>query len=308
MNDTRPVLVGIDGSAEGSAALHWAAAEAQARATELMVVHVADTRAYGLWMSTATIRSGLRELARPVVDHAVVAALRSQPRLPVRGRVVLGSPAASLVRLSHRAQLVVVGRQGRGAMSRLVLGSVAQRLVVHAGCPVITVPETADTEGPHTVARVVVGIGDRPTDGRSLEFAAAEAARRGVALTAVHTWHVGPLPPPGLTLEQAHPANLARLARDHLAAALLGVPDRWPALTLHEVVWEGYATELGTRFCGPTDLLVLGRHVDSGLTRNSLGSVVSAALHHAPCAVATVTEPATSRVWSTAPLASPSLA
>lgn len=193
-------------------------------------------------------------------------------------------------------------------MTRFVLGSVAQRLVVHAGCPVVTVPALADPDAAAAIGRVVVGIGDRPTDGRALEFAATEAVRRGVPLTAVHTWHVGALPPPGLTLEQAHPAQLAQRARDHLAAAMLGVSEKWPRLSLHEVVWEGHATELGTRFCGPTDLLVLGRHVDSGLTRNSLGSVLSATLHHAPCAVVTVDEPVTGRVWSATPQVTHSLA
>jgi nucleotide-binding universal stress UspA family protein len=55
---------------------------------------------------------------------------------------VEGSPAAEIVRHAREAgvDLVVVGTHGRRGISHALLGSVAERVVQRAGCPVLTVP------------------------------------------------------------------------------------------------------------------------------------------------------------------------
>ena len=40
---------------------------------------------------------------------------------------------------AHNAELIVMGTHGRGGVKRLVLGSVADYVVRHASCPVVTV-------------------------------------------------------------------------------------------------------------------------------------------------------------------------
>lgn len=40
----------------------------------------------------------------------------------------------------HGVDLIVIGTHGRTGMSRLLIGSVAERVVRHAGCPVLVVP------------------------------------------------------------------------------------------------------------------------------------------------------------------------
>jgi nucleotide-binding universal stress UspA family protein len=49
------------------------------------------------------------------------------------------SPAKGLTDLSREAQLVVVGRHGRGKLADSILGSVSQTLIHHAECPVLVV-------------------------------------------------------------------------------------------------------------------------------------------------------------------------
>jgi len=49
------------------------------------------------------------------------------------------SPAKGLTELSRQAQLVVVGRHGRGKLADAILGSVSQNLIHHADCPVLVV-------------------------------------------------------------------------------------------------------------------------------------------------------------------------
>jgi nucleotide-binding universal stress UspA family protein len=60
---------------------------------------------------------------------------------PVRAEVVPGDPATELLRLARERafDLVVLGSHGRKGLSRLVLGSVAERVVRHAPCTVLVV-------------------------------------------------------------------------------------------------------------------------------------------------------------------------
>ncbi len=62
-------------------------------------------------------------------------------RRAVRSTVVLGDAATELVRLAHARpfDLVVVGTHGRRGLKRLVLGSVAERVVREAPCAVLVV-------------------------------------------------------------------------------------------------------------------------------------------------------------------------
>jgi nucleotide-binding universal stress UspA family protein len=60
----------------------------------------------------------------------------------VKGTVALGTPQVEIIRhAGHwKADLIVVGSHGRGTMGRLLLGSVAQKVLHEAGCPVMVVP------------------------------------------------------------------------------------------------------------------------------------------------------------------------
>ena len=60
------------------------------------------------------------------------------------GLVMEGEPAQQVVRAarSKRADLIVVGTHGRTGLNKLFVGSVAQRVVVTAPCPVVTVRGT----------------------------------------------------------------------------------------------------------------------------------------------------------------------
>lgn len=61
----------------------------------------------------------------------------------VSARVVQGYPAAELIRAAedHQADLVVVGTHGRAGLARVVLGSVARNVMLHAPCSVLLVRE-----------------------------------------------------------------------------------------------------------------------------------------------------------------------
>ena len=82
------------------------------------------------WMADAR-----RELTQLLTARAVDPA-------KVKATVALGTPAVEILRhAAHwKADLIVVGSHGRGTMGRLLLGSVAQKVLHQAGCPVMVVP------------------------------------------------------------------------------------------------------------------------------------------------------------------------
>lgn len=82
------------------------------------------------WMADAR-----RELTQLLTARAVDPA-------KVKATVALGTPAVEILRHAARwkADLIVVGSHGRGTMGRLLLGSVAQKVLHEAGCPVMVVP------------------------------------------------------------------------------------------------------------------------------------------------------------------------
>jgi nucleotide-binding universal stress UspA family protein len=69
--------------------------------------------------------------------------------MPVRGVLLRGEPAAELARAATEQEwdVLVVATHGRTGVRRLVLGSVAERIVRHAPCPVLVARERVEQDG-----------------------------------------------------------------------------------------------------------------------------------------------------------------
>lgn len=276
MNRSSDILVGIDGSAESKFAIAWALAEARARNCGLILVHACEAHDYGLWTTTKGLRAGLREMARPIIDEGLALAAKIDPKIPARGGVLVGSPNRILVRLSSLVSLVVIGRNGRGAVSRLLLGSVTQYLAANSGCPVVAVgcpPRGIDTA---TVDRVVAAIASASINVQTLRFAFAEAAHRNSPLEVVHA-----------AREADEPASPEQTQLAHDLVALRG---EYPGVEVTSTAFGGSLTEAIASICTPGDLLVLGHRRRLPFARHSLGGRATAALHAASCPVAVVHE------------------
>jgi nucleotide-binding universal stress UspA family protein len=81
----------------------------------------------------------LKDGAEKALDRLIPADW--QARHKVRRATRLGNPASEIIRYAseHQIDLIVVGTHGRGAMAHLLLGSVAERVVRQAQCPVLTI-------------------------------------------------------------------------------------------------------------------------------------------------------------------------
>jgi nucleotide-binding universal stress UspA family protein len=292
------ILVGVDGSAESSEAVRWAADEAGRRRSQLLIVHASDSAHFGLWTTTATIRQGLRTLAQPIVDRSIEVARDVDPHLQIQGKVGLGSPGSVILRMSTRVDLVAVGRSGKGALSRALLGSVAKRLATQSHTPVALIANTDS----RPIDRIVLAIGDRETDGHAGEFAFAEAVLRGVPVRVIHAWHVPALPTPGVPGPLSYPAYLKELADRELADAVQRWRPRFPDVPVTSTVLETTPVTALKQICAPTDLLVLGHNRHGALASHSLGHVIGSVLHSVACATVVVGEPAIAEPVSAAEL------
>lgn len=141
--DTRPVVLGVDGSPLSEAAVAFAFEAAATRGVRLVAVHT--------WTDRLTDPT-----PAPMVDWDALAAEESEvlaerlagwsakyPDVVVERVVRRERPARALLEHAEVAQLVVVGSRGRGELTGLVLGSVSHALVQRAPCPVAVVRGSA---------------------------------------------------------------------------------------------------------------------------------------------------------------------
>lgn len=137
------ILVATDFSAGSDEALDKAIELARQTEADLEILHVlelgAETFPYGLayFEDRAALLAHLeRELAQRAARATEVGVVTCTTKL------LEGGGAVEIVQRARkvRADLVVVGTHGRKGLAHVLLGSVAERVVHHAGCPVLTVP------------------------------------------------------------------------------------------------------------------------------------------------------------------------
>ena len=153
MVDLNKVLVPTDFSDGSTAALNYGCQLADALHAELCVLHVVDNP-YPLGAYTEYY-SPPEEFFERREQHAreqLESLLTPEQRARYRATTVLrhGDPAREILQYLHEhgaVHLVVMATHGRGGVARLMMGSVADKIVRMAPCPVLTVrmAEAQDT-------------------------------------------------------------------------------------------------------------------------------------------------------------------
>ena len=193
--DTRPVVVGVDGTPGSAGALRYAVVEAGRRGAPLHVVHVAPSYApmgsvvpFGPAVGLAVPLAELETVGASLLDEAAATVRRLAPDLEVVTHFSHGPRASSLVDLTAGAQLMVVGRETRRGLERVLTGATTAAVASRAHCDVVVVPSFWSAD--HTKGRVVVGVKSRRDSHELLSRAYAEASARGASLTLVTAWEL----------------------------------------------------------------------------------------------------------------------
>jgi nucleotide-binding universal stress UspA family protein len=190
------ILIAYDGSSHADAALDDLVRAGMPQEAEALVISVADV---WMWPPPTDDARGLRaeeldiislnkaraqseqavEEARKLAIQASERVKAAFPLWKVDAEGYGDSPAWAVIKKAEEwgADLVVVGSQGRSALSRLILGSVSQKVLYEAHCSVRVA--RANSERRDSPPRIIIGVDGSP---------GAEAA---VDAVAVRNWPVG---------------------------------------------------------------------------------------------------------------------
>ena len=140
------IVVGLDGSPACEPALAYAFRQAELRGSTLRAIY-----AWALPFAFAADFScdfeALRQTNERVAEDQLTPWRKRYPQVKVVADVRCGHPVNALTAAGDRADLLVVGSHGRGAIGSIVLGSVSRSLLHHAHCTVAVV-RAKDTPTP----------------------------------------------------------------------------------------------------------------------------------------------------------------
>jgi nucleotide-binding universal stress UspA family protein len=292
---SEPIVVGYDDSPDSRQSLGWALRTAQGRAAKVLLVRAArplPLNLVGRGTDVASPHESSIEVGQATLDAGVRLAASIAPEVTVTTLLLKDSPAAELLSVLDKADMVVVGARGAGGFGLLVVGSTSLKLANHAPCPVVVVrAQAAHPEPGPGAGRVVVGVeGSEPASWDALAFAFEEAAWRRTGLTALHAWQeqpyglagkVGPIP------KFAHGPEIQSEYR-RLSECVSVWRERHPQVDVRHVVLGQDPPAALLAASKGAELVVVGSHARGG--RHSLlpGSVSHALLHEAQCPVVVV--------------------
>jgi nucleotide-binding universal stress UspA family protein len=143
------ILIATDGSRNAKAAVVQGLALAKFLDAEVAAMSVMD-------VGPVFVNRGLTGLTRATVydyleevEAAVEEVSYEGRKIGVRVKkiVMKGNPANKIIEMSKDYDLIVIGALGRTGLSRLFIGSVAEKVVRFASCPVLVVRTHASDEG-----------------------------------------------------------------------------------------------------------------------------------------------------------------
>jgi nucleotide-binding universal stress UspA family protein len=309
------ILIGYDGSESGDAVLDDLRRAGLPRETEALIVSVGEVltppppttdelagpalASPRMAEAIARAQSQREEALKEAEELAAKASERARSYFPdweVRAEGLAGWPSSELIRRADewKADLVVVGSQGRSALGRFVLGSVSKKVVIDSHHSV-RVARGAVGEKSSTPPRVMIGVDGSPE------------AERAVRAVGWRVWPEGTEVRIITVDDGTSPMRIAGILPT--AAAMIRASNEETAVAARMMVEWGenelrviglnvsVAIEKGdprralieeARKWNADSIFVGGRRFDSALERFWLGSVSTALVTKAHCSVEVV--------------------
>lgn len=279
----RKIMVASDFSDASRVALRRAQLIATAQEAELLLLHAIDA-------GTPAPTLGDPAAAEVVAaDRSAIGILLEAERRELTGRGLaaaqlrLDGPPGKVVpqtAAALAADLLIVGSHGRTGLERVVLGSVAEKILRASTVPVLVARGPAEA-----FRRILVATDFGEEAERALQLA-LELAEPGAEVDVVHFAAIAPL-----VAVPVHPFLGTEATR--ITAHALSLGRELVARHPRPGVAVDFTCEIGDARLGALervrarghDLVAVGSHGRSGLGRSLLGSVSEGIVRHAPCSV-----------------------
>ncbi len=282
-NGARHVLLAVDFSRRSNQAVDRVADLGLASRASVRMLHVLPR---GLAGTDARYRVLAREELDRTADRLRRAlAARHRGDVAVTTELVSGPGAETIVRAAGRdADVIVLGRRGRGVLRELLLGSTTRRVIRLSRVPVLAVAGPA----PRSYRRIVVGLDASPVSVRALRMAlelSDRARSRFVIVNAIEDPLAGL--PRSMVPATAHERSAVRAQRlrertRHLREVVDRMIDRPGAWRLVVRAADPRRAILDAATAGPgADLIAVGTTSRGGLPARLIGSVAEAVLERA---------------------------
>ncbi len=301
MIEIRRILCPIDFSDHSRRALDHAVAIAtwfESTITVLNVYPVVPAASYALGAPSLTA-----PLPTPQDLDALLASMRRfaagiESDVPLRFEIAEGNTASEIVERASAipSDVIVMGTHGRSGLEHLLLGSVTEKVIRKARCPVLTVPRgmtDAVPAPPVLFKRILCATDFSEASIRALDYAMTLAQEADAHVTVMHVVEVTPAPQSDVenALESKMLGAYVAAAAADRAGRLKGlIPDTAHTYCTVETklaIGKPYREILRVASEQRTELIVLGAH---GRTISELlfGSTANQVVRQARCPVLTI--------------------
>lgn len=283
------VLVATDGSELADRAISLASSMDWLAGSQIRVVTVIESIPPVPAAEWVGLRAPVEETYPPEADNIAKAILDSacgalaHTSAEVSGQTLRGRPATSILESARafEADLIIVGSRGHGTIASMLLGSVGAEVADLADCPVLIARN-------QYLTRAVLGV-DESEFSRAAEKVVAEWPI--FAKVAVEVTHVAQTALPWTVALGPGVAVQPEIGPDEyeaVAAATRRLKEAGRHAFGRMVVGDPAAGLLLTAEEAQADLIVVGTHGRTGLSRAVFGSVARNVMLHASCSVLVV--------------------
>ncbi|HSL24078.1 MAG TPA: universal stress protein [Vicinamibacterales bacterium] len=291
------ILCPVDFSGHSRVALDYATALARWYEAELVVLHAyavamvpatigafPAATAVGMPLTRAELEQDLNRFAHPVIAAGV----------KTTTLVTMGSAARSILETAEHvpANLIVMGTHGASGFERLMLGSVTEKVLRKARCPVLVVTRHADAPSgaPTLFRRILCAVDFSSCSTKAIWYALSLAEEAGGSLTFLHVVEGFDDEP----LESAHfnvpeyRRHLVAAAEQRLATVVPSEKRTWCECKGVVRTGKAYREILETARTEDADLIVLGVRGRNAVDVALFGSTTNHVVRTAGCPVLTV--------------------
>ena len=293
MIEIKRILCPIDFSESSHHALAHAAALARWYEAQLTVLHVSEVfmvpavlpgnpaPVIGPYISRDAIVSGLEEFTSPLKESGV----------PFELDIEEGTVAHTIVDAAARrkADLLVMGTHGRGGVEHVVLGSVTEKVLRKAPCPLLVVPPATGGAAPKVhLERILCPVDFGPSALKALNYALSLAQEAAATLTLLHVLEPVPGETAGTPDMREYLQEREARVREELRAAVPAEARDW--CTPVEVIGSGkpYKEILRVAHETAANLIVMGVAGRGAIDRLFFGSTTNHVVRRAECPVLTL--------------------